>query len=99
MLRQRQVSNSVNFLLVCLFEKFQRLILVSEWGDLELVKNWSNTYLSDYEAEDSVTISGPVACVFKGWGSGKIHETNANGGQHLVTRLSITIGLSLSGNL
>ncbi len=50
-LRQRQVSNKVNFLLICL----KNAIFVSECSeDVCLVKNESNMYLGDDGVEELV---------------------------------------------
>ncbi len=54
LLRQRQVSNKVDFLLICVSEK---CIFVSEFSEkMCLVKNRSNVYLGDDGAKDSVII-------------------------------------------
>ncbi len=49
LLRQRQVSNKVNFLLICVSEKCQK-------EDMCLVKNGSIMYLGDYGVKELVII-------------------------------------------
>ncbi len=86
LLRQRQFSNKVNFLLRCLSEKCH--FFVSEClEDMCLVKNGSNMYLGDVGAKEliiicdhvnfSVRMNGlkTVSSLLKGRGHGETHVT------------------------
>ncbi len=79
LLRQRQVSNKVNFLLICMSE-------CSE--DMCLVKNGSNMYLADDGVKELVIICDHIhfshkneiglttaSCLLKGRSQGETHVT------------------------
>ncbi len=82
LLRQRQVSNKLNLLLICASEN---AIFVSEClGDTHLVKNGSSMYLGDDGVKESVIkfifsirMNGlQTACSpLKGQGCGEAHVT------------------------